>query len=87
MWNVDIVGMDGITAKIGKVDVSKVPELFRGISMSDIDRPCGEIHVLIGADHCELLPTVSQINQDLQLMENQSGFSIRGRHGISGEIN
>lgn len=38
--------------------------------MSDIDRPCGEIDVLIGADYYELLPTVIQMNKGFKLLEN-----------------
>lgn len=80
VWNVDAVGIDEISARTMKVDLSKMPELFMGISRSDVDRPHGEIIMFIGTNYSELLPRVVQTNKGLQLLENQFGFSIRGRH-------
>lgn len=88
VWNVDAVGINEISARIKKVDLSKMPELFVGISRSDVDRPHGEIDMLIGTNYCELLPIVVQTNKGLQVQENQFGFSIRGRHEeITGQPN
>lgn len=80
VWNVDAVGINEISARIKEVDLSKMPELFVGISRSDVDRPHGDIDMLIGTNYSELLPRVVQTNKGLQLLENQFGFSIRGRH-------
>ena len=88
VWNVDAVGIGEVSARIKKVDLSKMPELFVGISNSEVDRPHGEIDMLIGANYSELLPRVVQTNKGLQLLKNQFGFSIRGRHEeITGQVN
>ncbi|XP_068229430.1 uncharacterized protein [Palaemon carinicauda] len=88
VWNVNAVGINEITAKIKKVDLSRVSELFEGISNLELNRPHGEIDMLIGADYCEILPRVVETNKGLQLLENQFGFSIRGRHDeITNQVN
>lgn len=80
IWEINALGIEEISAKINKFDVSIVKELFEGISNHDIDRPCGEIDMLIGVNYSELLPKVVQTNEGLQLLENPFGFSIRGKH-------
>lgn len=80
IWELKAVGIDEISAKINRFDVSRVPELFVGISNCEINRPCGEIDMLIGVNYSELLPKVVQTNEGLQLLKNPFGFSIRGRH-------
>ncbi|XP_045130250.1 uncharacterized protein LOC123515574 [Portunus trituberculatus] len=80
IWEVNAIGIEEISATLKKFDVSVVKEFFVGISNHDIDRPCGEIDMLVGADYSELLPRVVQTNEGLQLLENPFGFSIRGRH-------
>ncbi|XP_068229326.1 uncharacterized protein [Palaemon carinicauda] len=88
VWNVNAVGINEITAKIKEVDLSRVSELFEGISNLELNRPHGEIDMLIGADYCEILPRVVETNKGLQLLENQFGFSIRGRHDkITNQVN
>ncbi|XP_064083900.1 uncharacterized protein LOC135199676 [Macrobrachium nipponense] len=88
VWNVNAVGINEITAKIKKVDLSRVSELFEGISNLELNRPHGEINMLIGANYCEILPRVVETNKGLQLLENQFGLSIRGRHDeITNQVN
>lgn len=41
-----------------------------------MNRPHGEIDILIGANYSELLPRVIQTNKNLQLQENQFGLSV-----------
>ncbi|KAK4322358.1 hypothetical protein Pmani_006872 [Petrolisthes manimaculis] len=81
IWEIKAVGIDEISAKISKkFDVTRVPELFVGVSSHEIDRPSGEIDMLIGVNYSELLPRVVQTNEGLQLLENPFGLSIRGKH-------
>ena len=88
VWDVDVVGINEVSARIKKVDLSKMPELFVGISKSEVDRPHGEIDMLIGTNYSELLPRVVQTNKGLQLLENQFGLSVRGRYDeITGQVN
>ncbi|KAK4322373.1 hypothetical protein Pmani_006887 [Petrolisthes manimaculis] len=81
IWEIKAVGIDEISAKISKkIDVTRVPELFVGVSNHEIDRPSGEINMLIGVNYSELLPRVVQTNEGLLLLENPFGLSIRGKH-------
>ncbi|XP_037773212.1 uncharacterized protein LOC119568872 [Penaeus monodon] len=80
IWNVDAVGMNEISSKVKRIDLSRLPELFTRISNLEVDLPYGEIDMLIGTDCCEILPRVVEHNEGIQLLENQFGFSIRGRH-------
>lgn len=54
------VGMNEISSNLTEVDVSDVVSLFEehNISHCDIERPSGNIDLLVGADNCELLHTV-----------------------------
>ena len=65
-----------------EVDVSDVVSLFEehNISHRDIERPSGSIDLLVGADNCELVPTVVGVNGKLQLMQNRFGLCIRVSH-------
>ena len=49
-WEINAIGIEEISAQINKFDVSVVHELFVGIAKYEIDRPCGEIDMLIGAE-------------------------------------
>ena len=82
VWEVKMYGMDDITAKVANIDVSRVSRLFKGISERDIQRPSGEVEILVGTDCCTLLPNkVDQIG-NLQLMRNQFGYCLRGSHSL-----
>ncbi|XP_064111565.1 uncharacterized protein LOC135219065 [Macrobrachium nipponense] len=88
VWNVNAVGINEITAKSRSRQLSRVSELFEGISNLELNRPHGEIDMLIGANYCEILPRVVETNKGLQLLENQFGLSIRGRHDeITNQVN
>ena len=62
------------------MDTSSVAKLFRGIQSQDIERPQGNVDMLIGIDHCVIMPQVIETVGTLQLLENQFGFCIRGTH-------
>ncbi|KAK4304812.1 hypothetical protein Pmani_023247 [Petrolisthes manimaculis] len=76
------VGIKEISSTLEPVDVSKLVTLFEGIETKDIARPCGNIDLLVGSDCCDILPRIVKINGNLQLLENQFGYSIRGSHPI-----
>lgn len=66
----------------------KIHDLFMGISRSDVYRPHGEIDILLGTNYSDLLLRVLHTNKGLQLLENQYGFSFRGRHDeVVGQLN
>lgn len=88
VWDINVIGINEISTTIKEVDLSQIPELFEGISTLDVCRPRGEIDILIGTNYSELLPRVIQTKEGLQLLENQFGLSIRGRHSeITGSVN
>lgn len=88
VWDIDVIGINEISTTIKEVDLSRIPMLFAGITTLDVNRPRGEIDILIGTNYSELLPRVIQTNKGLQLLENQFGLSIRGRHNeITSSVN
>ena len=75
-------GIEHITSAICKVDLTKVVALFRNITVADLDRPEGDIDLLIGTDWCNLMPVVESTVGNLQLMKNMFGYCIRGSHPL-----
>ena len=73
-------GMSEITSTIIETNVDDVACLFDGISVEDIKRPISKIDILIGTDACQILPIVYETKGNLQLMRNQFGFCLRGKH-------
>ncbi|XP_071525744.1 uncharacterized protein [Panulirus ornatus] len=79
-WRIIACGIDEITAPIDEVDISVVSRLFPSLHNYPIMRPYGRIHLLIGIDYCNLMPQVLETNGNLQLMQNQFGYVLRGSH-------
>ena len=82
LWSITAYGISEITSPVGKVDVSKVVNLFRNIKLSELERPSGEIELLVGSDWCPLMPQVQQSVGKLQLMDNKFGLCLRGSHPL-----
>ena len=55
-WDVVMVGMDRISRAPGNFDVSAAYPLFPHIEQGALDKPQGDIELLIGADQVRLLP-------------------------------
>ena len=81
-WGVEhtitALGMDENAADIPYVDLSKIGYKFPGFNPDILDRPKGTVDMLVGLDHCDILPNVIQTFDKLQLLENAFGFCIRG---------
>ena len=60
MVEIIAIGIDETSTKINNLDMSEIACLFNGITPNDKRRPKGHINILIGVDHCELLPEVVQ---------------------------
>lgn len=69
IWNVTAYGIENTTSSVCRVDFTKVVELFEGITVSDLDRPEGDIDLLIGTDWGNLMPQVLSSVGNLQLMQ------------------
>lgn len=51
------------SAKVNKVDISQISELFLGISKRDLGYPEEKMNFLIAATYCELLPRVFKLRK------------------------
>ena len=79
-WNIVAYGISEISEAICRVDVSQVVGLFEDVSLDNLERPDGNIELLIGSDWCNLQPQVKQTVDNLQLMKNMFGYCLRGSH-------
>ena len=81
-WGVEhtisALGMDEIASEIPYVNLYNIDQKFPGFSPRILNRPKGKVDMLIGLDYCNLLPQVYQTCGNLQLLENQFGFCLRG---------
>ena len=81
--------MESITAALGKIDVSAAKKLFSQIrDMSEVERPEGEIDVLIGIHHAGLFPWCADHERDvkgnLRLLTSKFGTGkvLDGQHEL-----
>ena len=81
-WTIVAYGINEISESIGRVDLSRVVNLFENVCLSDLDRPDGEIELLVGSDWCNFQPQVQQTVDKLQLMQNVFGYCLRGSHPL-----
>ena len=77
-----IIGMDEISEHIPKLDLSRLPEVFEGVTEEQLNRPHGPLDLLIGIDNRDLFPNVTATNNECQLLENRFGLAISGRHSL-----
>ena len=80
-----LMGMDKITSNPGRVDVREAYELFPHVPSGALDRPVGEVGLLIGQDYPWLLPTGGadeNCKGGLRVMDTKfsSGFVLGGHH-------
>ena len=55
-WTIKVYGIEEITSPVAPVDVSNIKDIFLEIEVNDVERPVGNIELLIGLDCCQLLP-------------------------------
>ena len=75
--HVTAYGIEHITSAICKVDLTKVVALFENITVANLDRPEGDIDLLIGTEWCNLMPQVESTVSNLQLMKNMFGLNLK----------
>lgn len=56
----EVYGIDKITADIPTIDQNAVQQLFKDVPNADIDRPVGEVDVLIGFNYANFHPKESK---------------------------
>ena len=84
-YKLSLLGLDRITTNPGKIDISDAYQLFPHISAKALDRPTGEVGMLIGQNHVALLPTGGEgVNccGNLRVMNTKfgSGVVLGGSH-------
>ena len=77
-----LYGIDKISTDLESIDLSKINHLFKGVSMKELQRPYGEIDVLIGFEYAGFHPLRKKSNGHLLLMENRFGKCIGGSHPL-----
>ena len=79
LHTIKVYGIEKITNEIGKLELKDVVKQFEGITPDDIDRPEGELNLLIGYDYAGWHPVVEKSNGHLVLLGNIFGKCIGGR--------
>ena len=75
--NIRVCGLDQITSNHVSVNVNQIAQMFN-IDPRLIERPEGNVELLIGIDNCSLMPQIVKSFHNLQLCQNSFGFCIRG---------
>ena len=75
-----VYGIDKISIPVKAIDISPIKKLFDDDALSEINRPCGEIHVLIGFEYAGYHPLRITCKKHLLLMKNQFGTCLGGYH-------
>ena len=79
-WWITVYEIHDITAEVKKTNLDDIGDIFQGLSKNDVRRPSGKVQILIGTDNCSLLPDKVKQVGNLQLMENQFGYCLRGSY-------
>jgi len=77
---IDVYSIDKITSDIPAVNLNGVYELFKNVPKKEIERPTGEVDVLIGYEYAGFHPQKEQSSGHLLLLKNQFGRCIGGTH-------
>lgn len=80
VWCISACGIDEATSPVGKVNCQTLVQHFPRLAGSHFWRPHGAIELLIGIDHCSLLPQVIESTENLQLMQNSLGVTNLSTH-------
>ena len=73
-------GIEKTTNDISCIKLNRVIQLFKDITLADVERPSGEIDLLIGYDYAALHPVRQQRSDNLLLLTNNFGKCIVGSH-------
>lgn len=77
IWQVKAYGLEEITSDVWEVDSQELSKILQ-VQPHLLVRPVGKVDMLIGSDCCQLLPRVVKTVDNLQLLENQFGYCVRG---------
>ena len=74
-----VYGFDKITSDVAKFELNSIVKQFENISLQDVERPCGEVDLLIGFDYAGWHPIPEQANGHLIILSNIFGKCVGGR--------
>lgn len=75
-----VYGIDRISSPMQYINLEGVLHLFEGLNKDDIERPEGEIDVLIGFEYAGHHPVRKQSSGHLLLLRNRFGYCLGGSH-------
>ena len=78
--HLEVYGIDKITADIPTIDQNAVQQLFKDVPNAGIDRPVGEVDVLIRFNYANFHPQREQSVEHLLLLKNRFRRCIGGTH-------
>lgn len=78
--NFRVYGINQISSPMRDMDVDRVLHLFQGIKKKEVQRPSGQIDVLIGYEYAGYHPVREQSSEHLLLLRNQFGRCLGGSH-------
>ena len=75
-----VYGIDKISSCVNTMDVAGVIHLFHAVSKTEVDRPAGDIDILIGYKYAGFHPVRMPSSDHLLLLGNQFGRCLGGSH-------
>ena len=84
---VTAIALPEITGQVSQLDVDVLSELFTNFDCASLQRPKGNVDILLGADYFGLHPKKELASDgNLSIMEGELGTCVQGRHpGVKGE--
>ena len=76
---INVYGIEKIS-RVHQGDITSLMQIFKGVPINDIQRPRGEINVLVGFNYASIHPHKIRAGGNLILMENRFGKCIAGSH-------
>ena len=80
-----VYGIDRISTNVKAIDVKGVLHLFKDVRKEDLQRPAGEINVLMGFEYAGYHPVREQAAVHLLVMHNRFGKCLGGYHDLLAE--
>ena len=74
-----VYGIAKITNNIAAIDMKSIVAQFKNVNLGDIERPSGEVNLLIGYDYAGWHPTSEQVHEHLIILSNIFGKCVGGR--------
>ena len=78
----EVYGIDKISTEVRGMNISGVMHLFKDVKKSEIQRPAGDIDVLVGFEYARFHPVKEQTVDHLLLMSNRFGKCLAGCHQL-----